>query len=87
MSEVDLKIREMIALGVAYSLNCHKCLEVHKQAAKAAGLSPDEMNQAISIAESVVDGARNLTKDVAFKLFGKEVEDVRCCPVGSECCP
>jgi len=81
------KVEEMIALGVAYALNCHKCMKVHKKFARDAGLSPQEMNEALSVAEGVINGARNLTKEAVEEIFGSKVEDNRCCPVGSECCP
>ena len=87
MSNIDPKIREMVALGVAYSLNCHKCLKIHKQAAIKAGLTPKQMSQSINIAESVVVGASNLTKELVTELFGNAVEEERCCPAGSDCCP
>lgn len=87
MSQLDPKIQEMIALGVAYALNCQKCMKVHKTMAQEVGLNPEEMSQAISVAESIKSGAHKVAKDAIKEIFGKEVEDARCCPIGSECCP
>lgn len=84
---VSLKVEEMIALGVAYALNCSKCMKVHKKAAYDAGVSIEEMNEALSVAEGVIKGARGVTKNEAEKIFGSKVEDNRCCPEDSECCP
>ena len=87
MSQLDPKIQEMIALGVAYALNCQKCMKVHKTMAQEAGLNSDEISQAISVAESIKSGAYNVTKEAIKEIFVNETEDARCCPIGSECCP
>ena len=88
MSKVlDKKTEELIALGVAYAINCVKCMKIHRKVAIDAGLTSEEMNSALNIAESVVNGARGVTKNEAEHIFGSEVVDDRCCPEGSECCP
>ncbi len=88
MSEVmDKKTEELIALGAAYAVNCIKCMKVHRKAAFDVGLTTEEMNSALSVAESVVNGARGVTKKEAKNIFGSEVVDNRCCSEGSECCP
>lgn len=87
MSKVfDLKTEELIALGVAYGINCTFCMEFHKKKAVEAGLTLEEINSAILISESVKMGAFNKTKASAKKLFGAITEE-RCCPEGSACCP
>jgi len=88
MSEIiDSKTEEMIAISVAYALNCHKCMKVHRKIALNLGVTKAEISDALSIAEGVINGARNVTKDAAEIIFGSKVEDNRCCPEGSECCP
>lgn len=85
---MNKKMSEMIALGVSYALNCHPCLDFHRDEAERAGLSPEEMGEAIGIAEQVVRGARNrTTTKVASMLgdFGPTVTE-ECCPAGSDCC-
>jgi len=84
---LDSKTEELIALGVAYALNCQKCIKVHKEIARKSGLSLSEMKDALSIAEGVIKGANSVTKGAIVEIFGSEVEDNRCCPIGSECCP
>ncbi|MES0489740.1 MAG: carboxymuconolactone decarboxylase family protein [Leptospirales bacterium] len=83
---MDIKTKEMIALGVAYAINCKFCMEYHKKLAIQAGLSQTEMHAAIQVAEGVKSGASQKTQGYAKDLFG-EVEEERCCPEGSECCP
>ncbi len=84
---IDLKTEEMIALGVAYALNCQKCMKVHKKVAHNAGVSHDEMKEALSVATGIITGAKGVTEKLAEKIFGGKVEDNRCCPEGSKCCP
>jgi AhpD family alkylhydroperoxidase len=83
---MDKKIEEMIALGVAYGINCTACMEYHKKEAIEAGLTEEEMLGAITVARRVKAGATNITESIARKLFGKASEGL-CCPPGSECCP
>lgn len=84
---IDLKTEEMIALGVAYALNCQKCMRVHKKAAHNAGVSHEEMKEALSVAAGIITGAKGVTEKAVEEIFGSKVEDNRCCPEGSECCP
>ncbi|MEJ2463959.1 MAG: carboxymuconolactone decarboxylase family protein [Candidatus Thiodiazotropha sp.] len=85
-SLIDKKAEELIAVGAAYALNCIKCMKVHRKAALDAGASKEEMNEALSVAEGVVSGARGVTKKEAENIFGNKVSENRCCPEGSECC-
>jgi AhpD family alkylhydroperoxidase len=79
---MNKKIEEMIALGVAYGVNCQPCMEYHKQKAIEAGLTKEEMQTAIQVAESVKTGAYNKTKHNAGSLFGN-IKEAKCCPAGS----
>jgi AhpD family alkylhydroperoxidase len=81
------KVEEMIAIGAAYAINCKPCMELHKKMALKEGLTQEEMVWAIQVAEGVKSGASNKTKVIAEELFGKKIEDEKCCPEGSECCP
>ncbi len=81
---MDAKIEEMIALGVAYAVNCQPCMEYHNQKAIQAGLTKEEMQDAIQVAEAVKTGANGKAKQFASKLFG-DVKEGRGCAGGSEC--
>lgn len=83
---MDKKIEEMIALGAAYALNCRPCMEFHKKMAAEAGLTPEEMQAAIRVADAVREGAGKKNKEFAENLFGS-IKEERCCPAGSSCCP
>ena len=83
---MDRKIEEMIALGVAYGINCTACLEYHKKEAVRVGLTAEEMLAAITVAKQVKAGAAKKTEAVATELIGQAGEGP-CCRPGSECCP
>lgn len=82
---MDKKTEEMIALGVAYAINCTFCMEYHKKKAIKAGLTEEEMRAAIDVAEMVKTGAANKTTAVAKQLFGESeksgnrTSDSSCC--------
>ena len=83
---MDKKTEEMIALGVAYGINCTACMEYHKKEAVKAALTEEEMLEAITVAKQVKAGAAKKTESVANQLFGQASEGP-CCPSGSKCCP
>jgi len=82
---VDKKTEEMIAIGVAYGINCLGCIEHHKSKGIEAGLTEEQMQAAVRIAEQVKTGAANKTKGFAKILFG-EISEGSCGAGGSECC-
>ena len=82
---MDKKTEEMIAIGVAYGINCIPCMEYHKKQAVKAGLTEDQMQAVIKIAEMVKTGAANKTISVAKELFGG-TGDSSDCSAGSSCC-
>ena len=82
---MDKRTEEMIAIGVAYGINCLPCMEYHKKKGIEAGLTNEQMQAAIRIAVQVKNGAAKKTKGYAEELFGKITEG-SCCPGGSECC-
>lgn len=82
---MDKKTEEMIALGVSYGINCSACMEYHKKEAIEAGLTEEEMLEAITIAKKVKAGAASKTESIAIELFG-QIGEGQCCPPGSECC-
>lgn len=83
---MDKKVEEMIALGAAYALNCKPCMEVHHQLAAEAGVTQEEMQEAIRVADAVKEGAGKKNREFAESIFGGSVKAERCCPVGSACC-
>ena len=82
---MDKKTEEMIAIGVAYGINCLGCMEYHKSKGIEAGLSDEQMKEVVCIAEQVKTGAANKTKVFAKVLFG-EITEGSCCTGEDECC-
>ena len=83
---MDKKTEKMIALAVAYGINCKFCMEYHRQKAVEIGLTPQEMRAAIEVAETVKTGAARKTRGYADELFADTAAEP-CCPPGSACCP
>jgi AhpD family alkylhydroperoxidase len=54
---IPLKVRELISLGVALSLQCAYCIAVHTKNAKAAGATLEEMAEVVFITSAVNAGA------------------------------
>lgn len=83
---IDEKTQALIAVAVAYSINCLKCMKIHRKKAVDAGVSTAEINEALNTADGVVLGARGVTKQEAEALFRCEIIASDCCEKGSGCC-
>ena len=59
MSEGNLpaKTKELIALAVALTTQCSYCLEIHREAAKKAGVTEEEIAETILVAGALRAGA------------------------------
>jgi hypothetical protein len=60
-------------------------MEYHKSKGIKIGLTEEQMQAAVRIAEQVKAGAANKTKAFAKILFG-EIPEGNCCAGESECC-
>ena len=56
-THIDAKTRELIALAVAATLRCDGCINAHTDAAIKAGVSKEEMVDALGVAIMVNAGA------------------------------
>lgn len=54
---LDLKTKELIALGVALGRGCLYCYNEHAEKAHQAGATYEEMREAIAVAEAVTAGS------------------------------
>jgi AhpD family alkylhydroperoxidase len=75
---MDEAIKEMIALGASYAVNCHPCMEYHKQKAIEAGVTEEQMRAALEVGAEVKNGAANITRKKAKALFG-DLDDQKSC--------
>ncbi len=77
---LDLKTRELIALAVAVTTGCKECIAVHARKAASAGVTTQELGEALQVAVSVnagtvlshagkiVDAYESMTEDREKKL-------------------
>lgn len=54
---MDMRIRELIAIGASVTANCKPCLEYHVTKAKESGATDEEIAEAIAVAKMVRKGA------------------------------
>lgn len=68
---VPRKYRELIAIAVAVTTQCPYCIEVHAKAAKAAGVSREELVETAFIAAALRAGGAATHGAMALKFFGE----------------
>jgi AhpD family alkylhydroperoxidase len=66
---VPLKYRELIAVAVALTTQCVYCIETHVNAAKAAGVSAEELSETVFVAAALRAGGAVAHGRLALKLF------------------
>jgi 4-carboxymuconolactone decarboxylase len=53
MEELELRDRELVALGAAMGSNCVPCIEYHIPQARSAGLTDGQIAEAVQLADKV----------------------------------
>jgi AhpD family alkylhydroperoxidase len=66
---VPVKYRELIAIAVALTTQCVYCIETHVDAAKAAGVTSDEISETVFVAAALRAGGAVAHGRLALKLF------------------
>ena len=66
---IPRKYRELIALGVAFTTQCPYCIEAHTKAAKAAGVSREEITESSLIAAALRAGGAATHGAMALKFY------------------
>ena len=69
---MDIKTKELIAIGAAVTANCVPCLKYHVAKAKNAGVSDHEITEAIDVGRLVRQGAARKWDEEANQLLGVE---------------
>lgn len=54
---IPKKYKELMAIAVALTTQCPYCIEVHKQAAKKAGATEEELAETVHVAAALRAGA------------------------------
>lgn len=76
--------RELVAIGAALASNCVPCIEYHIQAARKAGLSDEEIEEAVKQADKIRRVPADKVMDAARCQLGKPVDELRAAPAA--CC-
>ncbi len=50
---MDIRIKELIAIGASVTANCHPCFKYHVNKAKESGADEQEITEAIAVAKMV----------------------------------
>ena len=85
-------IRELIAIGASIAANCEPCFRAHYKKAKDAGVSKEEMLEAVAVGDGVKNAsAKNIMNLAERYLAGKsslnmndDSSDDACCEPGSD---
>jgi AhpD family alkylhydroperoxidase len=64
---VDPQVTELVALGAAVGSGCEACFRSHYDAARAVGLSDDEISQAVQVARAVRDTSADRMLELAAR--------------------
>lgn len=79
----DVKTVELIAIGASVAANCHPCVQTHVSNGLKAGLTEEEIKEAIEVGRTVRSGAANsMNKLVAnpAELIANQVQsNGKCC--------
>ena len=54
---MDVKIKELIAIGASVSANCHPCVKYHVNTARELSVDENAIQQAIEVGKMVRKGA------------------------------
>ncbi len=66
MSKLDRKERELVAIGASVACNCVPCITYHVREAKAAGVTDEQLKEAIDLAEKVKKVSADKVRKAAF---------------------
>jgi 4-carboxymuconolactone decarboxylase len=73
MSEITFRDRELVALGAAMGSNCIPCIEHHISESRKAGLTDEEIGEAISLADKIRQVPAQKVLNAGLHILGKSV--------------
>lgn len=82
---MDERTKELAAIAASAAVNCHPCLRYHVGLGTSAGLSQEEMREAIDVGLMVNQGAAEKTRGFADELI-TSAAPVGASPGGGRCC-
>jgi AhpD family alkylhydroperoxidase len=69
--KLDIRIRELIAIGTAIGANCHVCLQHHVAKAREENVPDDEIAEAIEVGKAVRKGAQGSMDKLVNELLSQ----------------
>lgn len=66
------KMREIVAIAVAHATGCPYCIEAHVKKGKAAGVTKQEIAEAVLLAAALCAGAAAAHGGLAMKFFDQD---------------
>jgi hypothetical protein len=85
---MDEKTSLLICLGASTAANCIPCFEHYHKKASAAGLTLEEILEAVELASKVKSGAHSVLRNRIRTLLGEEASHTSCSCSSSQspCC-
>ena len=85
---MDEKTKNLICIGAATAANCIPCFEYYFGKAEAAGLSPEEIDEAVDLASQVNKGAHMALRNSIAAAMGRKKSYALPCDkqAKSSCC-
>jgi len=85
---MEEKTSLLICLAASTAANCIPCFEHYNKKASVAGLTPEEILEAVELASRVKSGAQMVMRSSIQKFMGRETVPLACgcTPSGSQCC-
>ena len=85
---MEEKTSLLICLAASTAANCIPCFEHYHKKASAAGLTPEEILEAVELAGRVKSGAQMVMRNSIKKFMGQETAPLACgcAPSRSQCC-
>jgi len=66
---MDVRTKELIAIGASVTANCQPCLKYHVSKARENGASEQDMEEAIAMAKKVRKGAMSMMDELIPTLL------------------
>jgi len=85
---MDEKTSLLICLGASAAANCIPCFEHYHKRASAAGLTSEQILEAVELANKVKSGAHLVMRNSIKNYLGQEapISPCGCAPSRSSCC-
>ena len=78
---MDVRVKELIAVGASVTANCHPCIKYHVAKAREAGAGEAEIKDAVAVGKMVRKGAAGKMDKLLVALVegGATGEEVKGC--------